>query len=272
MNTTQNQFSLSCGASSRPFPPGNASRSLCLAVLGLFLSLQSVVWAGQPGPAAAGSYIVYVGTFPSPRARASIRSGSTQRLGKALSKVATLAAEAPKPGVLALHPNCRFLYSANETDTYDRKNTGSISAFAILEGGRLELLNTRSSGGPGLAYVSVDASGRCALVAHYNGGCVSTLPIGSDGRKLSTSSVTLIQHKLARVWSLISRLCPLDSDGMRRTDSRWSATSGWTGCSVTGPTWRPLRSRPTIRLFPQPCARARGRDTWRFIPTGAGPM
>ena len=170
----------------------NTSRRFGLAVLSLVLSsLPSVVWAVEPEPA-AGSYMVYVGTFPSPKSKGIYSFRFDAATGKATPAVATLMAEVPTPGVLALHPNNRFLYSANETDRYDGKATGSISAFAIREGGRLELLNTRSSGGPGPAYVFVDHSGRCALMAHYNGGCVSTLPIAPDGRLGEV--VTFIQH------------------------------------------------------------------------------
>lgn len=181
----------SCGTECRVFQCGMITPRVFVAALGLAGGLLSLTGWGAEAPA-ADSFIVYVGTFPSAKSKGIYSFRFDAATGKASPVVATLLAEVPKPGTLALSPDGEFLYSANETDTYNGRPTGSISAFAIREGGRLEWLNTQSSGGPGPCYVSVDSSGRCALVAHYNGGCISTLPIGPDGRLGEVA--TFIQH------------------------------------------------------------------------------
>jgi len=60
--------------------------------------------------------------------------------------------------------------------------SGSVSAF-IVNGldGRLELLNTVSSGGAGPTHVRVHPSGRYLLVANYFGGSVAVIPVLADG-------------------------------------------------------------------------------------------
>jgi len=170
--------------------PRSGVRAAGLALLaGLILpSFGSA--APTPGGAAAGSFVVYVGTFPGANSKGIYRFSFDARTG--MPSPAVLAAETPKPGMIALHPNGRFLYAANETDEYQGKPGGSISAYAIREGGQLDPLNVKASGGPGPCFIAIDPTGRCALVAHYRGGSVSALPIGPDGRLGDVA--TLIQH------------------------------------------------------------------------------
>jgi 6-phosphogluconolactonase (cycloisomerase 2 family) len=65
-----------------------------------------------------------------------------------------------------------------------------VSAFGLNRSdGRLELLNTVRSGGPGPTYISVHPGGRHLLVANYHGGSVAVLPIADDGRLAEASDV-----------------------------------------------------------------------------------
>jgi 6-phosphogluconolactonase len=94
------------------------------------------------------------------------------------------------PSCLALNAAGTRLYSANETDRVGDDRQGTVSAFAVNRGdGRLELLNTVSSGGAGPTYVSVHPGGRHLLVANYFGGSVAVLPILADGRLGDASDV-----------------------------------------------------------------------------------
>ena len=94
------------------------------------------------------------------------------------------------PSCLALNGTGTRLYSANETARVGRDKQGSISAFAVNRvDGKLELLNTVSSGGAGPTYVSVHPDGRYLLVANYHGGSVAVLPILADGRLGDASDV-----------------------------------------------------------------------------------
>jgi 6-phosphogluconolactonase len=101
-----------------------------------------------------------------------------------------VAAKSANPSYLALHPNGRFLYAANELSEFRGEESGSVSAFAIDRGsGRLSLLNRESSHGKAPCYVSVDRMGRVVLVANYVGGSVTSIPVGRDGGLLAARSV-----------------------------------------------------------------------------------
>ena len=86
------------------------------------------------------------------------------------------------PSWLAFDPARAYLYSANETDTYNGTPSGSVSAYRIdRPSGRLTLLNTESSGGAGPCYLSIHTSGKYAFTANYAGGTVGVLPIRANG-------------------------------------------------------------------------------------------
>jgi 6-phosphogluconolactonase (cycloisomerase 2 family) len=96
-----------------------------------------------------------------------------------------VAAGTPNPTWIVLHPSRRFLYSINEVGDFKAANgelNGSISAFGVNTAtGALTPLNTVASGGILPAHMSVDPSGRWALVANYEGGSFAVLPIHADG-------------------------------------------------------------------------------------------
>ncbi|WP_137290528.1 lactonase family protein [Natronorubrum halophilum] len=84
---------------------------------------------------------------------------------------------AENPLFLSIHPNGESLYAVERVDS------GRLSAYRIEPGrGDLTRLNGRSSEGAAPCYVSVDAVGRYAFVANYQGGTVAAFPIESDGR------------------------------------------------------------------------------------------
>jgi len=100
----------------------------------------------------------------------------------------------PNPSFIAIAPGGRFLYTADEVYSFQRKPTGTVSAFAIdPKTGDLTFLNQRESGGAGPCYVAVDAAGKVLLAANYGGGSVCSIPIGADGKLGKPASV--IQHE-----------------------------------------------------------------------------
>ena len=140
-----------------------------------------------------GNQLLYVGTYTENGRRDGIyligmdtRSGKLRRVG---------AADAgANPSFLAIHPNGRVLYAVNEVDKYEGKPTGAVTSFAIAtDTGALTRRNEQSSGGAAPCYVSVDRSGRALLVANYDGGSVSLLPIKADGSVAPIAQV--VQHK-----------------------------------------------------------------------------
>ena len=93
-----------------------------------------------------------------------------------------LVARTPNPSWIVIHPSKKYLYAINEVTNYEG-GSGSVSAFAMDEAsGDLTLINTMSSEGAGPAHMSLDRTGKFALVANYAGGTIAVLPIEADGR------------------------------------------------------------------------------------------
>lgn len=143
------------------------------------------------GGALAERYLVYVGTYTGPKSqgihafRLDAASGVVEELG--------LVAETPNPTFLAVHPNGRFLYVANEVGQFDGKPGGGVTGYTIdLASGRLREINRASSVGGGPCHLVVDRTGSQVLVANYGGGSVASLPIDASGRLGAASA--FIQH------------------------------------------------------------------------------
>src|SRR6267378_2169033 len=125
--------------------------------------------------------LLYIGTYTE-----SIHLVRMDRRSGELVRVGSVNAGA-NPSFLSIHPNSRVLYAVNEIE-----QSGMVSAFAIESGtGALTRLNQQPSGGGAPCYVSVDRSGRAALVANYAGGSVALLPIESNG---ALAPAHVVQH------------------------------------------------------------------------------
>ena len=104
------------------------------------------------------------------------------------------------PSFLKIHPNGKYLYTVNEVSTFDGKKSGGVTAFALdVNGGKLNKINQQPSGDTGPCHLTVDATGKYVLVAHYGGGSTSVLPIKKDGSVGSV--VSQIKHKGSSVHS-----------------------------------------------------------------------
>ncbi|HEV2670530.1 MAG TPA: lactonase family protein [Gemmatimonadales bacterium] len=137
--------------------------------------------------AATDPDLLYVGTYTE-----SIYLVSMDRRSGELLRVGTVAA-GPNPSFLALRPNGQVLYAVNELEKSNGKATGTVSAFTIERAtGALTRLNQQPSGGGAPCFVSVDRSGRIALVANYAGGNVALLPIEATGALAPAAQV--VQH------------------------------------------------------------------------------
>lgn len=131
---------------------------------------------------------LYVGAYTEPQGRAEgIGVYCFDHKNGALDHVQTVT-DITNPSFLAVSPDGRFLYAVCESEG------GAVAALSRdPESGKLVELNRQSSGGNGPCYVSVEASGRYALVANYGGGSIAALPIAADGSLEPATSV--VQHE-----------------------------------------------------------------------------
>jgi 6-phosphogluconolactonase len=154
------------------------------------------------GGQASRSLVAYVGTFSSPlRDTLPTQVDLPPGNGRGIHMFQvdrTTGAMTPggiiemgtSPSCLTLNAAGTHLYSANETDRIGEDKHGTASAFAIdRTNGRLQLLNTAGTGGPGPTYVSVHPAGHHLLAANYFGGSVAVIPIATDGQLGEASDV-----------------------------------------------------------------------------------
>jgi 6-phosphogluconolactonase len=137
-------------------------------------------------------YRVFVGTYTESTSKGIYAFPFDSSSGKAGS--IALAAETTNPSFLAIDPQRKYLFAANEISSYQGKKTGGISSFNLdSKSERLTFLNEVASGGAGPCHLAVDKTGKYVIVANYDAGSVAALPIQQDGRLGEASSV--IQHR-----------------------------------------------------------------------------
>jgi 6-phosphogluconolactonase len=142
--------------------------------------------------AAGPSTLVYFGTYTEGKSRGIYVSRFDPQTGRLTTP--ELAAESTNPSFLAVHPSGRFVYAANEVDSFEGAAAGAASAFAVDPAtGKLTLLGQSSSRGAAPCYVSLDRGGRHLFVANYGGGSVAVIPVGEDGRLGPASG--FVQHR-----------------------------------------------------------------------------
>jgi len=126
-------------------------------------------------------YLVYVGTYTNKTASKGIYVYNFDPGTGKLSPLG-VASESEDPSFLAAHPSGKYLYAVNEIDHFGAQKSGAASAFAIdQKTGKLTLLNQAATRGAGPCHISLDKSGKFALVANYDGGSVATFPVNADG-------------------------------------------------------------------------------------------
>jgi 6-phosphogluconolactonase len=97
------------------------------------------------------------------------------------------------PSYLEFHPQQRFLYAVNEGQSFGGQEGGGVTALSIDPGsGELNALNAYSSQGKDPCYISIEQTGRYALVANYSSGNAAMLPIHPNGQLGPATDV--IQH------------------------------------------------------------------------------
>jgi 6-phosphogluconolactonase len=133
--------------------------------------------------------LLYVGTYTDDGRRDGIYLVQMKQRSGELKQIGSVDA-GPNPSFLAVHPNGRVLYAVNEVEKYNGRASGAVRAFAIARGtGALTNLGEQPSEGGAPCFISVDHSGRVALVANYVGGNVALFPIGTDGTLGKATSV-----------------------------------------------------------------------------------
>jgi len=162
-----------------------------IALLAAFIDSAATV-------ARKGKYIFFVGTYTEESNKGKGIYAYSYDAETAHVAPIGLVAQTTNPSWIAFHPSRRFLYATNEVGNFKGPNSGGLSAFSIdrtKDGqatGKLTFLNEVATRGAGPAYVTVDHTGKFALVANYDGGSVAVFPIREDGSLGEASA--FVQH------------------------------------------------------------------------------
>jgi len=143
------------------------------------LALAMTLLAASLSQAQTPKEIMYVGTY-SVRGSEGIYVLEFDRKAGTLRQIQT-ASQSKSPSFLAFHPNGKFLYAVNEAPVGG--SGGAVSAYALDRAtGHLRFLNQQSSVGRGPCHISLDATGRAAVVSNYGEGTLTVLPVQPDGQ------------------------------------------------------------------------------------------
>jgi 6-phosphogluconolactonase len=140
----------------------------------------SRAWWAEAAEAGSGETL-FVGTQTGPASKG-IYSCKWDPAKGALGLLG-LAAEAENPTFLALSPDAKYLYAANEVDSFNGTKGGGVSAFTVdAKAGKLTAINAVSAMGAGTCHVDVDKTGQAVFCANYTGGSASSFHVLASGR------------------------------------------------------------------------------------------
>jgi 6-phosphogluconolactonase len=156
-----------------------------------WLALGLITTLGGVATGRAERYLVYLGTYTGPKSEGIHVVRFDSETGEAGAP--ELAAKSTNPTFLAIHPDGRHLYAANETGRWQGRPGGYVTGFTIdRETGKLTELNEESTVGGGPCHLVVSPDGKTVLAANYGGGSVVALPLKQDGSIAPRSA--FIQH------------------------------------------------------------------------------
>ncbi len=144
-------------------------------------------WAAERG----GNNVLFVGT----QTKESSKGIYAYRWDAAKGEIELigLAAETENPTFLAVSPDGKYLYAANEVDSFHGQTGGGVSSFSVdAKAGKLTPINAVSAKGPGTCHVEVDHTGRTVFCANYTGGSAASFHVKADGGL--TEAVSFFQY------------------------------------------------------------------------------
>ncbi|OKL42122.1 lactonase family protein [Pontibacter flavimaris] len=150
---------------------------------------QGTVATETSEPETMKTTMFYVGTYAKPDAESIYLYSLDPETGELTREKGFKAGE--NPSYLALNDAGKYLYAVNETQEFEGKKSGAVSAFEIAgDGKELKLLNQMPSEGGAPCYIAI--ADNTVLVANYSGGNVAALPLQDNGQLGQPNAV---QHK-----------------------------------------------------------------------------
>ncbi|MGI4871532.1 MAG: lactonase family protein [Janthinobacterium lividum] len=166
---------------------------LRLPALALLAAATLTTCTRPPGTSASRGELVYIGTNVSDPAASTIYLYHLTPATGELGLLAEMKGGA-SPTYLTLDAQRHYLYAVSEDNHYLGTTEGAVSALAIdSRNATLTMLNQQPALGASPCYISLDGTGKNALVANYVSGNVTVLSVRSDGQL--NSPAILDQHQ-----------------------------------------------------------------------------
>ncbi|MDQ2747409.1 MAG: beta-propeller fold lactonase family protein [Acidobacteriota bacterium] len=147
------------------------------------LTFAGSVFGGNLSDKKSKEMLLYIGTYTSGKSTSEgiyiykfdAETGSLQSY-KTVKNVV-------EPSYLTIDKDRQYLYAVNETEEYEGKKSGAVSAFRIdQKTGDLTLVNKLPSLGGAPCYIIASENGKFVLVANYVGGNVAVFPVETGGK------------------------------------------------------------------------------------------
>jgi 6-phosphogluconolactonase len=153
---------------------------------GLFLTILLMI-SPLSSTAAQNQFWVYIGTNTHPPSkskgiylyRLDVAAGTIKEMG--------VAAELGDPGWQKISDGGKFLYTVGTADDHRRS---IVAAFGVdSKTGGLTVLNQAATNGHDSTHIDVDPGRICCVVANYNSGDISVMPINPDGTVAAPTAI-----------------------------------------------------------------------------------
>ncbi len=158
---------------------------LKLTAAGTFgLTLAPAIFGQISGDNKTKEMLVYIGTYTSGKGKSKSDGIYVYKLNLESGKLTPhkTVKNVVEPSYITIDKDQNYLYAVNETEEYEGKKSGAVSAFAIdQKTGDLTFLNKVPSLGGAPCFIIVSENDKFVLVANYLGGNVSSFPIQKDG-------------------------------------------------------------------------------------------
>lgn len=157
---------------------------LKFAAVGTYgLTLTDSIFGRVPNDEKMKEMLVYIGTYTSGKSKSDGIYTYKLNLESGALTPYKVTPNVVEPSYLTIDKDRKYLYAVNETEEYEGKKSGAVSAFAINQtSGELTFLNKQPSLGGAPCFVSVSENQKFVLVANYVGGNASVFPIEKGGR------------------------------------------------------------------------------------------
>ena len=158
---------------------------LKLTAAGTFgLTLAPTIFGQMSGGKKTKEMLVYIGTYTSGKGKSKSDGIYVYKLNPETGELSPhkTVENVVEPSYIAIDKKRKYLYAVNETETYQGKKSGAVSAFAIdQKTGGLTFLNKQPSLGGAPCFIIVSENENFVLAANYLGGNVSSFPVQKDG-------------------------------------------------------------------------------------------